>query len=151
MLRAPVRIERELLWLLVIGASAFGVLIGYFELLGALGLPGGDSYLRPYLDAGWPTWTAYAQISLYPAIVEELAFRGFIQTRLERVLSRNDALILQAAMSSILHLSPIILVSHFLMGLAFGLLRITTGRLYAGMLLHAAWNAYCLMTDPLAG
>ena len=51
-----------------------------------------------------------------------------------------DAMLLQAAMFSILHLAPLSFASHFVMGLGLGWLVVRTRSLYAGMLLHALWN-----------
>ncbi|MBK9385410.1 MAG: CPBP family intramembrane metalloprotease [Planctomycetes bacterium] len=118
----------------------------YFGTLQSLGVP----VLRMsdgYAEAGWPLWTAFAMISLAPGIFEELAFRGVIQTRLALVMRPGEALLVQAAMFSVLHLSPLVFVSHFAMGLGFGWLRQRTQSLYPGMLLHAAWNAFVLLEE----
>ena len=104
-------------------------------------------YLSPYREQGWPLWSAVAMIIAYPAVFEELAFRGYLQGRLERAMSARDALILQAALFSILHLSPLVLPSHFFIGLALGLLRNRTGSLWPGMALHAAWNTWVLVPE----
>lgn len=111
----------------------------YMLLLGFLGMED-ISYLAPFNDHGWPLWSAFALISIAPAVFEEIAFRGIILTRLQRVGSTREALILQAAMFSILHLSPAIFVSHFILGLGFGWLRIRTNSLLPGMLCHAGYN-----------
>ena len=81
---------------------------------------------------------------------EELAFRGVIQSRLERVMNRRDALIVQAAMFSALHMMPLVFVSHFVMGVGFGWLRNRTGSLWPGVLLHMAWNAWVLTEEWIA-
>jgi membrane protease YdiL (CAAX protease family) len=118
----------------------------YFGALRNLGLP----VLRMtdgYVEAGWPLWTAFALISLAPGIFEELAFRGVIQTRLAQVMRPGEALLVQGGMFSVLHLSPLIFLSHFAMGVGFGWLRERTQSLYPGMLLHAAWNAFVLLDE----
>jgi membrane protease YdiL (CAAX protease family) len=106
-----------------------------------------EGYLPQYQEHGWPLWTAYLMICVMPAIFEELAFRGFIQGRMERVLSRSEALILQAILFSVLHMSPLIFLSHFVLGLALGLVRLRTGSLYPGMMMHAVWNAVVLVEE----
>ncbi|MBL8900143.1 MAG: CPBP family intramembrane metalloprotease [Planctomycetes bacterium] len=130
----------------LVGALMAGFFELYFGALQSLGLP----ILRmsdSYVEAGWPLWTAFALISLAPGIFEELAFRGVIQTRLAQVMRPGEALLVQAAMFSVLHLSPLIFVSHFAMGVGFGWLRLRTQSLYPGMVLHAAWNAFVLLEE----
>jgi membrane protease YdiL (CAAX protease family) len=131
--------------LLIIGASAFAVLVlqGYFALLVRLGWEmsktGSDT-----LGAGWPLWSVFLLDSVEPGLIEEVAFRGILQTRLSQIVSRNEALVIQAALFSILHLSPAIFISHFIMGLLFGWVRQRSGHVYYGMLLHMGWNAYVI-------
>jgi membrane protease YdiL (CAAX protease family) len=125
------------------------VVVGYFALFELTGLP----LIRmtdEYVLAGWPMWSMFVLISAMPAVFEELAFRGVIQCGLERVFSPNEAHLIQAALFSIVHLSPAILGSHFLMGLYLGFIRNQTRSLYPGMLAHAAWNAYWV-ADELFG
>jgi membrane protease YdiL (CAAX protease family) len=100
-----------------------------------------------YLKAGWPLWSAFLLVSVEPGIIEEVAFRGLLQTRLSQLLSRNEALIIQAVLFSVLHLGATIFISHFLMGLFLGWVRERTGQVYAGMALHMGWNAWVLLSE----
>lgn len=125
------------------------VLTGYFAAFEAMGVPLLES-TEGFLAAGWPIWSMVLLISLYPAVFEELAFRGVIQGRLERSIGTTEALLVQAGMFSVLHLMPMIFPSHFLMGLLFGWLRRESGSLYPGMAVHAAWNAW-IVWQELAG
>lgn len=118
----------------------------YFGALQSLGLPLARM-IESYEHAGWPLWTAFLLISLAPGIFEELAFRGVIQTRLAQVMRPGEAMLVQAGMFSVLHLNPLIFLSHFAMGLGLGWLRERTQSLYPGMLLHAAWNAFVLLEE----
>lgn len=61
-------------------------------------------------------------------------------------LRPTEALIVQAVLFSAAHLSPVILATHFAMGLAFGWLRRRTGSLLPSILLHGAWNAWVIWT-----
>jgi membrane protease YdiL (CAAX protease family) len=120
------------------------VLGGYFALLNYMGVPMIDS-VRLYKKADWPVWSMFLLVSVAPAVVEELAFRGLIQSSLEQVGSGLEAWLIQAALFSVLHLSPIIFPSHFVMGLWFGWLRRRTQSVYPGMLMHGLWNGMVLM------
>jgi uncharacterized protein len=118
----------------------------YFWALERLGVPFGSA-TGLYVNAGWPLWGILLLISVSPAVFEELAFRGVIQSSLERVLNGRDAWLIQAALFSVLHLTPLVFPSHFIMGLCFGYLRRRSRCVYPGMLLHAAWNALVVLTE----
>lgn len=131
-----------------LGSSlAFALLMfAVFRGLDSLGLPF-LSVTEPYTKAGVPTWLVFMALSIAPAVWEELAFRGLIQTRLAGVLTQTEAWIVQAALFSVLHLSPLIFVTHFGMGLMLGWLRDWSKSIYPGMLLHAAWNAVVVVDE----
>jgi membrane protease YdiL (CAAX protease family) len=92
-------------------------------------------------------WQLLALYSLAPAVCEEIAFRGIIFDRLCRVLGEREGWLVQAALFSVLHLSPVIFPTHFAMGLIFGWLRMRTRSLIPGMVLHAAWNAAIILLE----
>lgn len=135
-------------WTEILATSVAFVLVMslYFGLLERLGVPISQA-TATLVQAGWPFWTALVLISLMPAVFEELAFRGVIQSSLERIFNARDAWLIQAALFSLLHLSPIVFPSHFAMGLCFGLIRMRSRSLYPGMLLHAAWNALVVFQE----
>lgn len=131
-----------------VGASAAFVVAakGVFWALEAAGLPLASS-ADDYVAENRAIWIIFAAVSVAPAIWEELAFRGVIQARLGDVLTRREAWIVQAALFSVLHLSPVIFLTHFGMGLMFGWLRDRYTSIYPGMCLHAAWNALVVLGD----
>jgi uncharacterized protein len=135
-------------WMEIAATSvAFVVVMSlYFGLLERLGVPFSQA-TETLAQAGWPLWTALLLISLMPAVFEELAFRGVIQSSLDRIFNARDAWLIQAALFSLMHLSPIVFPSHFAMGLCFGLIRMRSRSLYPGMLLHAAWNALVVFQE----
>ncbi|MEE2711871.1 MAG: type II CAAX endopeptidase family protein [Planctomycetota bacterium] len=124
----------------------WALMTGYTALVGLLGVEMLE-YLEGFREAGWPLWSAFALISVAPAMIEEIAFRGIIQSRLEFVMRPRDALIVQAAMFSVLHMLPLVYISHFIMGLGFGVLRQKTGSIWPGVLVHMAWNAWVLVME----
>lgn len=132
----------------LLGVSlAFVILLsGYYALLHRLGVPS-IHYLSEYRAAHWPLWSAFLLISLLPGIVEEIGFRGIIQSSLTRITGAREAWLIQAALFSVLHLSPLIFPDHFVMGLCFGYLRRRSRSLYPGMALHATWNALVLVQE----
>ena len=124
----------------------FVVMRAYFTLAEAVGVPM-LHITAPYQKAGLNTASILLMTSVIPAVVEELAFRGVIQSGLEHVLARRDAWIVQAALFSVLHLLPLVFPSHFVMGLCFGYMRLRSGSLYPGMVLHASWNALAVYQE----
>lgn len=135
-------------WIGIVGVSAAFVvaMFLYFHFLARLGMPIMRA-TETIAQAGWPAWTGFVLISVMPAIFEELAFRGVIQSSLERVFNVRDAWLIQAALFSLLHLSPLVFPSHFAMGLAFGWIRMRSRSLYPAMLLHGAWNALVVLQE----
>ena len=104
-------------------------------------------YLTDFKKHNWPLWGAFIVICLLPGIFEEIAFRGYIFGKLEKIGSQKEALIIQAAMFSILHLLPAVFFSHFLLGLILGIVRIRSHSLYPGILLHIAWNTIVIIQE----
>ena len=118
----------------------------YFRTIEWLGVPM-LSATATFQEAEWPLWSMFLLISVMPAIFEELAFRGVIQSSLERVLNARDGWLIQAALFSVLHLSPLMFPSHFLMGLCLGYMRRRSRSIYPGMLLHGCWNALVVLGE----
>jgi membrane protease YdiL (CAAX protease family) len=127
-----------------VGLCAF--LWAYMTLVGRLGVPF-INVSEQINKAGWPFWSAVLVFGAAPAIFEELAFRGLIQGALTRVMGPREGWLIQGALFSVLHLLPLIFLSHFVMGLSFGYLRRRFGSLYPGMLLHGTWNTFVLLQE----
>ena len=137
---------RGALKLMGLAVGFIAVMSAYFALIKRAGAP--ISHIATfYKQSGWPVWAMFLLISIMPAIFEELAFRGVIQSGLERVLGEREAWLIQAALFSVLHLLPMMFPSHFVMGLCFGYMRLRTRSLYPGMILHASWNALVLSEE----
>ena len=115
-----------------------------FWVLQQLGFKTYSGYLDAFVREGLPVALGFVAIAVVTPISEEVLFRGLIQPKLEQIIGPTEALIVQAAIFSALHLSPVILVTHFIMGLAFGWIRRRTGSLLPSILLHGAWNAWTL-------
>jgi membrane protease YdiL (CAAX protease family) len=144
LVRSALRLPKasDLLATVLVASITAPILIAAFWLLGQLGFALYGDYLTPYIQDDWPTWLGFVDLALVTPVSEELLFRGLIQPKLGQILNPSEALIVQAALFSAAHLSPVILVTHFVMGLAFGWLRRRSGSLIPGTLLHGAWNAW---------
>lgn len=143
----PSTLDRPALNKLSIAAAIqFAVMTPVFYLLQQAGIPferATDDLVRH----GYALWQMLFFLSLVPAVLEEIAFRGIIQRRLQFVLGEREAWLVQAALFSVLHLSPVIFLTHFAMGLLFGWLRTRTGSLIPCIILHGAWNAAIVVAE----
>lgn len=136
-------------WFYVLAAVCVGavLVILYFRVVWrAVGVED-LSMVRAWRAAGWPVWGAVVVACVGAPVTEELAFRGYAQTRLSRVLSPREAVAVQAALFSVLHLFPWMYVSHFVIGFVLGEARRVTRSLWPGIVLHAMWNVGALLTE----
>jgi hypothetical protein len=127
----------------VAGPAIAGLAVAVAYLAVTFGVGGAPrlGLLEGFGVGGPPRWLGVALVCVVAPLSEELAFRGYVLARLSRVLKPRDALVLQAALFSALHLAPLSLPSHFVLGLVFGHVRARTGSLLPSVLLHVAWNA----------
>ena len=99
----------------------------------------------PELAAGmsWPT--AVLLFCVFPAVSEEIAFRGLVQYWLDISLAPAKALLLGSAMFAALHFSVISFPYLFLVGVLLAVVRRRTGSLYPGMVIHFLHNLVVVM------
>lgn len=83
-------------------------------------------------------------VALWPAIVEEAMFRGFITASFHR-FSPLVKLIVPSLMFGIFHLEPTQVAGTAVLGVAFGLVRLYTSSIWPCMVSHFAYNAGILM------
>ena len=112
--------------------AAFGCAVGYLlggKLLALLPVPA----LLPERLLSFLHHCAAAPIA------EELVFRGAIQG-LAKSLGRWQAVLLQAVLFALQHSTPAGMAYALVCGLALGVLRERTGKVWPGMLLHTLNN-----------
>ncbi len=93
-----------------------------------------------------PLWLIVATMAVVPAICEELCFRGFVFGALRTRLDGVWTAILSAALFGVFHevlFSGRLLPSTFL-GLVLGFVRLRSGSVLPGILLHALYNGLLL-------
>ena len=105
--------------------------------------------VEPVFGGGEPPFAPWAMIwwllvtSITAAVGEEVYFRGFLFDRLGR-LSRPTLLLVTSLAFAVWHLSPVMLLHTFLVGLGLGWVYLATRRLLPVMLGH--W-----LTDVVGG
>lgn len=101
-----------------------------------------DVFYNPYLfeDTQFPLLISVLFICVQPAIFEEVAFRGFLFSNLEKVTSPAGAVYISSFIFGLLHLAFISMIWLVPIGLAFAFLRLKYNTLWYGMIGHFTYN-----------
>ena len=83
-------------------------------------------------------------LAVLPAVVEEVLFRGVVFAAFARD-SLKEAVLVSSLLFAAFHLDPTQMAGTVLLGLAFGLGRLCSGTVVAGVLAHALYNAFVLL------
>lgn len=137
---------RTIFEMVVATLVAYFFITNYFKMFEVIGIKSAG-LSESYLSASWPAWSIFIMSAVLPGIFEEIIFRGILQPNLVNLTSEWEALVIQAALFSVLHLLPAIFISHFVMGLLVGWIRQNTGHIYYGILLHIAWNSFVILDE----
>ncbi len=98
---------------------------------------------------GLPLSVGVLIFCVFPAITEEIAFRGLVQYWLEVSLTPTKALFLGSAMFAGLHFSLVSFPYLFCLGATLAVVRRRTGALYPGILMHFLHNLIVITVFPL--
>ena len=91
-------------------------------------------------ESGLDEATLVAVFCLFPAVVEEIAFRGLVQHWLCVAVRPARALVLASALFAVLHFSVLSAPYIFAVGMLLGWAKWRTGSLYPSMLIHFLHN-----------
>jgi uncharacterized protein len=83
-------------------------------------------------------------IAVLAPLIEELLFRGYLQTALMEKMNHHVAIWLAALIFSVIHLQPMAIPGLMLLGAAFGYIYHRTGSLKTCILLHMVNNGLAL-------
>jgi len=106
-----------------------------------------QSYSAPAVAAGYGIWLPLFTVAVCPAVTEEIAFRGVMNSALRNVLEPREAAIVTALLFAILHLSILSFPHLLVMGLVLGYIRHRSGSLYPCILLHFCHNASVVLLE----
>ena len=98
-------------------------------------------------------WQSILVFALMPAITEELAFRGYILSGLERTYRPGTAILMSALLFAFLHVLLSLFQQFFgaaILGLVLGLIAYRTGSLWPGVVFHFVNNALGVATTEIA-
>jgi uncharacterized protein len=97
-------------------------------------------WLRRYTERPWGGVPLLLLIVGMAPLLEEFAFRGWMQRPLERRLGAGVAIGLTSIVFALMHLQPSGLPIRMIAGAILGYVVWITGSIWAGVLLHAVWN-----------
>lgn len=93
----------------------------------------------------------FAAVAVAPALCEETFFRGWLQGTLRRRLPAAPVIIIQAALFSLCHLSPMTIVPILFLGVYLGWLRERSGTIAASMTAHFLYNGATIVLANVLG
>ncbi len=96
-----------------------------------------------------PLWLIVSAFALSPALFEELAFRGFILSGLERARNPWVAILLSAVGFGIVHMIPQQVFNAMLLGVVIGMMAVKSRSLLPGVLFHFLFNGTQVLINRL--
>jgi membrane protease YdiL (CAAX protease family) len=99
-----------------------------------------SSYYLFFLENGHGAWWMIFSIALTPAIVEELAFRGYILQNLLKVIDARQAAYVTSFLFAIIHLSFLSLLWLIPLALLKAYVRINERTIWYGVAMHFCFN-----------
>jgi membrane protease YdiL (CAAX protease family) len=142
------RINFGLMGLTMAGAAIAGILVTVLAEVIQFSIQD-DVFYSTYLfeDTSNPFLWAVLFICVLPAIFEEVAFRGFLYSNLEKVTTAQGAIYITAFIFGIIHLAVISMIWLVPGGLIFAYLRMKYKTLWYGIVGHFTYNFTITVID----
>ncbi len=106
-------------------------------------------YWSTYENLEYAVPVFFASVAFYPAIIEELGFRGVFYSYMNEVSGRRNAIILSSVAFGILHVSLVALIWLVPFALVAAYLRFRYNTLWYGMVMHFCFNATVCILELL--
>jgi uncharacterized protein len=97
-------------------------------------------YYNQFSDSPLPLFFSIISIGVFPAIFEELAFRGILFNETIKITGIKPTVLITAILFTILHLSLISIIWIFPIGLLFGYFRARYKTMFYGIFGHFMYN-----------
>ncbi len=110
---------------------------------------GAEELLKAMSSDAVPLWLTFATFAIAPAICEELAFRGFILSGLQRSRHKWLPIVISAILFGVIHMIPKQQFNASLLGLALGLLAVRSRSLIPCIIFHAIFNGTQILIPHL--
>jgi hypothetical protein len=135
-------------WIAVLAPVMSTAALSMWVVLSALGIAGHRTLPQQILDyADQPGGTLVLVLLLagMAPLLEEFAFRGWLQRPLERRYGPARAIVVTALVFAVAHMSPGGIPIYAAGGAALGYVAWTTRSIWASVALHVAWNSGVLL------
>ncbi|MGE0352945.1 MAG: lysostaphin resistance A-like protein [Gemmatimonadales bacterium] len=137
-------------WLLLAAASLPVFDLGFYAVYGIIFPPPSVDPFREMFEyfhrpLGW--FPILAAVCIAAPLVEEVAFRGWIQTRLEGRFGPEPAIVFAAVLFSVAHGVPEYLVYYLVLGTILGLSVWASGSIWTGVILHGVLNLASIISE----
>jgi membrane protease YdiL (CAAX protease family) len=144
------------------GPVAYGALVGAFMTLATYALyplvsdfsaPFATDVAHLYARLGGDARTGRALLLVPIVVAEELVWRGFVQSALQRRYGARASVLLATVLYALAHApvgSALLVVVALACGLVWSALRATTSSLIAPLLAHLLWDLVVLFVVPVA-
>jgi membrane protease YdiL (CAAX protease family) len=106
-----------------------------------------ESYFSRYNVYSMPALIMIYSIAVYPAIVEELAFRGVMYNYLRKILDERLVVIVTAFVFAVVHLDFIALFWLVPFGILVGTMRRRYETIWYGVIFHFVFNLIAVLFD----
>jgi membrane protease YdiL (CAAX protease family) len=107
------------------------------------------TYYNQFIDSPAPILLSIISIGLFPAIFEEIAFRGIVFNHLTKITGLKSTIFISAILFTILHLSILSALWIFPIGLVFGYFRAKYRSIWYGIVGHLVYNSSIVMLEIL--
>lgn len=111
--------------------------------------PGAEQLMKAMATSSVPLWLSLTAFALAPAICEELAFRGFILSGLQRSRRPWLPIVISALLFGVIHMIPKQQFNAALLGIVLGLLAVRSGSLLPGVVFHFIFNGTQVLASRL--
>lgn len=110
---------------------------------------GAESLMKAMATDTVPLWLSFATFAIAPAICEELAFRGFILSGLQRSRHKWLPIVISGILFGVIHMIPKQQFNASLLGLVLGLLAVRSESLVPGVIFHLIFNGTQVLATRL--
>lgn len=142
------RVNMVVMGLTIAGAAIAGILVTGLADVIQFSIQD-DVFYNTYLfeDTSNPFLWAVLFICVQPALFEEVAFRGFLYSNLEKVTTARSAIYVTAFIFGIIHLAVISMLWLVPLGLIFAFMRMKYNTLWYGIAGHFTYNFVITVID----
>ena len=144
----PSKVKLSVLSSVIIGAILFAFAITYLiDYLYSLSTYIESSTSLIYSDSPAPLLIAIITVGVFPAIFEEIAFRGIIFDDVFETVRLKSTIIITAIFFTIIHLSLLSFIWILPLGLVFGYLRSRYRTIFYGIIGHFVYNSTIVLIE----